>query len=434
MYKGVWLRHYLMSLHDKIEYFVHRGPISPSKEMLSHDSRSAEELNGPARSGLTEEVLAANGLTRVEPDLAGPLSSSANESPRYVLGFARKGTTFAKRNLFISGKIYSRAQLPGELTSKADRRPRKRAAVYGSFIVQSLDISKDVRAILIDSSNIDEFLSPCRPTNGAGSRAKITDEQLQEISYHVKKARLERQQIVFFAHNPIYELPPKQREALLQYHPIAYVSGHTHWESSVVRHKIGTGNLLELNVASTTDWPMEAMLLSIAPQRINWRVYGARSLEEVKKNTNRTVCAYQKFESIPNDKICLEFHRDKSDYLGYLKGNKIALTHGLCKMQTELRSITEKWLIPVDGFTQSALHANIEKTGTWQWSAELLSELVDDWRIRAREPGQLRNLALCQAKEASSVAWHEDRGCFDTTPERSEYTMPAATFSTAVIK
>ena len=103
-------------------------------------------------------------------------------------------------------------------------------------------------------------------------------------------------------------------------------------------------------------------------------------------------------------------------------------------MQTELRSITEKWLIPVDGFTQSALHANIEKTGTWQWSAELLSELVDDWRIRAREPGQLRNLALCQAKEASSVAWHEDRGCFDTTPERSEYTMPAATFSTAVIK
>lgn len=402
MYKGVWLRRYLESLSGQIHYSVHT-----TKDWHRN----------------------------VVPTTSSLLGDAVCEPPRYVEGRAYSDTPLAKRNFFLSGKIYSRRRLPHEepCTHTVDSTVN----TYRSFVVQSVDINNSVRAILIDSSHIDEWLSPksvLTVAGSAGSRGNITAEQMAEIQTHAEVARQRRQRVAIFAHNPLVDLPPKQQEALLLLQPIAYVSGHTHFESSVIVHGRTNSKLLELNVGSTTDWPMEAMIVSLNPSVIRWGVFGARQSTDVQGDEKNSICSYERISGLPDKATCNAYSRN--DYLSYINRGSLTISHGLCTLQGELKRISTGWRLPLTQEQNATIASTFSKDlQDWSKPAEELKLIVDKLRSDAQGLGIIRDLSLCQAVEASRAAKSNYRGGFDKDPERSRKTsrqvLPATAYSVA---
>lgn len=402
MNKGVWLRSYLKSLGAQVQYFV----------TLAGEAQPRESA----------------------PTRHGPLDASVCLPPRALSGQPRPDTELAHRDYFLTGRVYSRRRLAGESRCPAvDALPVPIINPYNSFIVQSLDIDKDVRAILIDTSQIPRLIGPGSITSAAGSVGNIDDEQMKEIFRHAEYARSKGKRISFFAHNPLTDLPKRQQKILLSLNPIAYVSGHTHFESSVIRHKVGGGDLLELNVGSTADWPMEAMILSVKPQKVDWRVYGVREPAEVSGSiAGAPACNYKQVSWAPQRRVCEEFGL-RSDYLDYAKKGGPMITHDLCALQTELRTVVGS--MP-DSFVKPeelcGIRAELVESTNWIPTAAEMSVAVDRWRQAAREPGVVRALALCQGIAASRAA-NTNRGFTDAVPERSANVSPAASYTTAAV-
>lgn len=148
---------------------------------------------------------------------------------------------------------------------------------WKSFSVQVADISDTHTLLLLDTSVCEVARGGLRMlATNAGSNACIGEAQLDVIQSMVDEVPSSRH-LVFAAHFPLKALRQHERDALVaimaRRNPSGwtYVSGHTHDASSP--YVLGGG--VDLNIGSTTDWPMERHVVRFAPDAA--RVTGIES-------------------------------------------------------------------------------------------------------------------------------------------------------------
>ena len=188
----------------------------------------------------------------VEPDPNKPLTEVASKLPEaydWKAPFETKG--FLKR---ISWKIDS-------------ERP------WRSYILQQIDVTKpgneayDARVFLMDScqySRRPEFIpngwrSYPVPYN-CGLTGEMLPDQLRRLRAWIED-RGNRRGDVIMCHHPFEHLAPRSRSSLgwlwREKNLGMMVSAHTH-KGYFAHHDLGgDGDEIELNIGSTTDWPME---------------------------------------------------------------------------------------------------------------------------------------------------------------------------------
>lgn len=139
---------------------------------------------------------------------------------------------------------------------------------YRSYIVQAIDVGESHRLILIDTSVCENTgIGPTYLTRNAGTHACLTRNQLDDIA---ALANATKRRVIFAGHYPLAKLRERDRADLLAVfnagdRPWSYMSGHTHepesWRTSAdgIPYSGRDGSTrYDLNVGSTTDWPMEA--------------------------------------------------------------------------------------------------------------------------------------------------------------------------------
>jgi hypothetical protein len=142
---------------------------------------------------------------------------------------------------------------------------------WRSFIVQRADLSGrgplslECRAILMDSCQYGELpaLTPNAwdnylPELNCGLTGELLADQLRIVRRWVEEAR---QLKLLVAHHPLNSIVAKSQSSLewlwAQAKVGAFISGHTH-DGHFEDHDLGNGRTgLEINVGSTSDWPME---------------------------------------------------------------------------------------------------------------------------------------------------------------------------------
>lgn len=139
---------------------------------------------------------------------------------------------------------------------------------YASYIVQAIDVGKDHRLVLIDTSVcVDTGYAMSFVWKNAGSKPCLSQAELDDIA---ELAFSPGRRLVFGGHFPLHKLDKDSRRALLEIfnagkQPWSYLSGHTHepqsWRIAVDGVPYSgdkSSQRYDLNVGSTTDWPMEA--------------------------------------------------------------------------------------------------------------------------------------------------------------------------------
>lgn len=134
---------------------------------------------------------------------------------------------------------------------------------YGSFLVQALD-RDEYRVIIIDTS---VCTAPTTTIAGsAGSRGCIGDRQFTIIEKLLSEAN--GRPVVLAGHFNLAELTTSGERTrligLIEKYKATYLSAHTHDEATL-RSNYG---VREINVGSTTDWPMSAQLLVLADRQV----------------------------------------------------------------------------------------------------------------------------------------------------------------------
>lgn len=131
---------------------------------------------------------------------------------------------------------------------------------YDSFIVQSLDLGK-TRIVVIDTSVCEKAQGGWKFIfNNAGQNACIGTEQLTIIQEFVAGTPA-GSRLVLAGHFPLKDLSRSERRKLIKIasnrEAWTYMSAHSHYATSALDWTSG----LEVNVGSTTDWPMESNLV-----------------------------------------------------------------------------------------------------------------------------------------------------------------------------
>ncbi|MCB9881840.1 MAG: metallophosphoesterase [Planctomycetes bacterium] len=148
---------------------------------------------------------------------------------------------------------------------------------WRSFLLQRVDLSGSGRerchAILMDSCQYGE-----RPTLApnawqaypielnAGYTGEMLADQLRLVRQWIEDDHDQRA-VALMCHHPLSEIAPKSRAAIKwlwkRHHVPVVVTAHTH-KGFYVHHDLGDEQEgLELNLASTTDWPMEWRVLTL---------------------------------------------------------------------------------------------------------------------------------------------------------------------------
>lgn len=179
-------------------------------------------------------------------------ASKQTEPDRHTITYAaRKGSRLGSLNFQAEGVWVN--PIFGTKPSHSDFQRS-----YQSFIVQSVDVADQHRLIIIDTSVIENARGGRRYLGTqAGTNARIGAEQFDVIKRMVCDVPPEFKLYVS-GHFPIDDLSSTERNRLLGILSSrpgwVYISGHTHGLGELVDW--GSGQ--EINVASTTDWPMEA--------------------------------------------------------------------------------------------------------------------------------------------------------------------------------
>lgn len=139
---------------------------------------------------------------------------------------------------------------------------------YRSYIVQAIDVGDSHRLILIDTSVCDDTgWGLSFASKNAGTHACMSQEERDDIA---TLANATQRRVIFAGHYPLAKLDASDREKLLAVFNAgnrawSYMSGHTHapesWQAEAdgVSYAAAEGSTrYDLNVGSTTDWPMEA--------------------------------------------------------------------------------------------------------------------------------------------------------------------------------
>jgi 3',5'-cyclic AMP phosphodiesterase CpdA len=130
-------------------------------------------------------------------------------------------------------------------------------AAYRSYIVQRFDLGK-TSTVVIDTSVCENARSITMPVTNAGTWACIGAEQLDTIARMVREVPPDHR-LVLASHFPIRGLALGVVEHLALLKVLnergswTYLSAHTHDGKTDKKHSRGH----EINMGSTTDWPME---------------------------------------------------------------------------------------------------------------------------------------------------------------------------------
>jgi hypothetical protein len=143
---------------------------------------------------------------------------------------------------------------------------------YKSFIVQIADID-NTRLIIIDTSVCEKAEAGWKFIfNNAGENACIGEEQLKIIKRYVESMP-SSSKLVIAGHFPLKDLSRNERKKLFDIASSTsdwiYMSAHSHFSTS--QSDWGTGS--EINIGSTTDWPMEANSVWFEKNKSNAQIY-----------------------------------------------------------------------------------------------------------------------------------------------------------------
>jgi hypothetical protein len=173
------------------------------------------------------------------------------------------------------------------------------ADTYDSFLVQAVDVGARHRLILVDTAACAWYqrgwwarLVPRFGVQNAGLSACMGEAQRDVIREFATSARNSGRTVVFAGHHPLKDFLKPDLAAFETIMNEAsgpgwvYVSAHTH--DPFTDQDRGNG-ARELNISSTTDWPMSASLIS----------FGAR-LERAPVELNSAPIAYTPPDYYPN--------------------------------------------------------------------------------------------------------------------------------------
>ena len=167
-----------------------------------------------------------------------------------AMNFASKpGSPLVKLNFKAKGLWY-----PPKLRRTPSRSNLLRT--YKSFIVQKIDYDNS-RVIIIDTSVCEKtrsFLGYV--ATNTGINACIGDPQFKIIEEYASRLP-KNHKLVLVGHFPMGDIAKKERQRLLNilsaHKHWVYMSAHEHSVTSQANWKTG----VEINIGSTTDWPME---------------------------------------------------------------------------------------------------------------------------------------------------------------------------------
>jgi len=174
------------------------------------------------------------------------------------------------RNVRLYGKIVRRKP-------KCEEHSNCEGYIYSnSFLVQVIDISdykSDIpfKLILLDTTQIDFQYRPFWYAlfhfgRNPGSQGAMGQNQLEIVRELVKEARDKGEVVILAGHHDWAHLSQFTRQALAAIydemsHGAVYLSAHTH-NGFLNSHPLGTRKLLEFNVSSLADWPIDARMTS----------------------------------------------------------------------------------------------------------------------------------------------------------------------------
>lgn len=146
------------------------------------------------------------------------------------------------------------------------------ADTYDSFLVQAVDVGSGYRLILVDTAACAWYqrgwwakLVPRFGEQNAGLTACMREPQRQVIEKFAREAQAHGRKIVFAGHHPLKNFlhadraPFERIMADASNGPWTYISAHTH--DPYTDQDRGNG-ARELNISSTTDWPMTAFRIT----------------------------------------------------------------------------------------------------------------------------------------------------------------------------
>jgi len=150
---------------------------------------------------------------------------------------------------------------------KVKPKSKKWVGPYASYIIQKLEIH-GTRIIMLDTSN---YFSPS--AYNVAMKGELTTDQRKRVQKWFDG--VDRRNVVVIGHHPIDDFPEDQQQWIVK-RAARYISGHVHRSTQLIKHKSGGDRTLELNVASTVDYPSQAVLAKVhSPTSMSFEVTGA---------------------------------------------------------------------------------------------------------------------------------------------------------------
>ncbi len=173
------------------------------------------------------------------------------DDEKVSMSFSSKANSALKKLNFSAKGLWYRPDF-GDVPSKSIF-----SRTYKSFLVQKTDF-ENTRMIIIDTSVCEKAIGGWRFIfTNAGQNACIGDPQFKIIEEYIASTPINHK-LVLAGHFPLLDLSTRERNRLLRMSSTqdnwVYMSAHSHLPISLLDWEAG----IEINVGSTTDWPMEA--------------------------------------------------------------------------------------------------------------------------------------------------------------------------------
>lgn len=191
------------------------------------------------------------------PDAGLELTQQGSANGRTMFsGHGKPGSPLAATNFALKGE-WIRPDAAGDGLQKT----------YDSFIVQAVDIGTTHRLVLVDTSACASwpaqwYLRRIRyAAQNAGVKGCMQERQIDLIRSMVQDSRSSGRHVVFAGHFPLADILSRDKDLLIRLMEETsgprwtYLSAHTHDPMDVRTHGSGAQ---EINMGSTTDWPMAA--------------------------------------------------------------------------------------------------------------------------------------------------------------------------------
>lgn len=201
----------------------------------------------------------------------------------YLDAQQRQGVTFTKLGSDADDRVIEGQGSTGDFTTVISGQlhpPRANHLLmnsWQSFVVQAV-LRRDTAVFLIDTSVSEDGgragLRNIRST--VGSVGRVGDEQFKVVRALLKRL-VNSRRVVFAGHHPIADLTPADqlqlKELMREARASTYLSAHTHAPGSA--HVVTDAGVTEINVGSTTDWPMEGGVVRLADVSPTMQVFRA---------------------------------------------------------------------------------------------------------------------------------------------------------------